>query len=171
MILKILSKYRILKAMLITLEKDSETFEDDIDKFCEDNNISLSDEDIENAPKNEETSISISEDMKKFMSRKFKIISKITHPDKIENNILNKYYVEASRAYKDDNIFEIFDICDILKEEFDHEFCEEDIQEMMSYLDSSIDNVKNRNQWEWSSKTKQQKAKVIVGVLRLIGAV
>ena len=65
----------------------------------------------------------------------YRVIAKTTHPDKINDDSLKELYLEATKAYENNNLLPIISICDKLKipyEVDDGEF--EFIKEQIEYL-------------------------------------
>ena len=84
------------------------------------------------------------------LKKTFRDIVKKTHPDRTNDIKLNEYYINASKYYKDDNLFKMLSICDNLN--IDYEIDDDD----SIVLKKEIDNIKNRikfiestNTWVW----------------------
>lgn len=98
----------------------------------------------------------------------YRLIVKKTHPDKFNNDSLKELYLEATNAYENKNLLQIFSICDKLKipyELTDSEF---------NYIKEQIESIKKRKTflestytWQWYDKKNiQEKNKVIINFIK-----
>lgn len=94
----------------------------------------------------------------------YRIIAKSTHPDKIGENLLNQYYIEATQAYKSGEILTIVSICDRLNLSYELD------SDTVKLLDRSIDELNTKinfleksYHWRWSKSTDiKQKNNIIL---------
>jgi len=92
--------------------------------------------------------ISIKKDNK--IKKIYREIAKMTHPDKIDNKKLNDIYIKASNHYDNNDVIQIYSICDELGIEYD---INEDDTELII---NNINNIKQKIQfiestttWKW----------------------
>lgn len=90
--------------------------------------------------------IEISEDAKKL----YRKIATKTHPDKVSNKYLNDLYLKAKIAYKANDLFTLYSICNDI--DIDYDFPQDKISEFKLH----IKNLKNNNNfieqtylWAW----------------------
>ena len=90
-------------------------FDEKINKRIEDtiNKKILASEFIEQDVFIEDDEIDSKEENPK-MRKLYREIVKQTHPDKIKNEKLNNLYIEAGKSYDDEDLFNIYSICDEL---------------------------------------------------------
>jgi hypothetical protein len=80
----------------------------------------------------------------------YRTIAKATHPDKKIDIGLNEIYLEATKAYEDNELWPILSICDKLKLPYDIDDSE------ISLMKTEIDSIKNKTKflestytWQW----------------------
>jgi hypothetical protein len=110
------------------------------EKIIEEENI------IEEEAEIEEITIKKDDKIKKI----YREIAKITHPDKIDNKKLNDIYIKASNHYNNNDVIQIYSICDELGIEYDINEDDTDL------IINNINNIKQKIQfiestttWKW----------------------
>jgi len=172
----IIKKYDMLKSTNDLLNVFSDQFDDDVESFCQDNDIELNKieaerkmEDGEVALEDDVNSFEMTENMKEVMKKEYKDISKKTHPDKTDSNLFtNKIFKDMSEAYSEQNIFEIIKISFDFFEKTSFDLTKEEEEHMLKYLETAIEFLKSDKIWNWKYKSASQKAKEIFGVLRAL---
>ena len=84
----------------------------------------------------------------------YRIIAKATHPDKKNDQNLTEIYLEAKKAYEENNLLPIISICDKLRIPFDID------EKEFSTINNEINNLKLKTNflektytWKWYSET------------------
>lgn len=92
--------------------------------------------------------ISIKKDDK--IKKIYREIAKMTHPDKVDNKKLNDIYIKASTHYDNNDLIQIYSICDELGIEYDINEDDTDL------IINNINNIKEKIQfiestttWKW----------------------
>lgn len=84
----------------------------------------------------------------------YRIIAKATHPDKKNDQNLTEIYLEAKKAYEENNLLPIISICDKLKIPFDVDEKEFDnIQKEINNLKLKTNFLETTYTWKWYSET------------------
>ncbi len=95
-------------------------------------------------------------------------IVKLTHPDKVQNEILNSIYIDASNAYEDNDIMTLYSICDnlyidILIDDEDVKMIKEKIEEFKT----KISFLKETFTYKWMISSKESdRNKIIVSYIK-----
>lgn len=95
-------------------------------------------------------------------------IVKLTHPDKVKNNILNNFYIKATEAYEDDDIVTLYSICDslyinIIIEENDIILIKEKIEEFRKKTSF----LKETFTYKWMISSKEEdRNKIIISYIK-----
>lgn len=101
-----------------------------------------------------------SKDMKKLYRR----ISKVTHPDKVNSDVLTEYFSEASEAYNDGDLATLFVIASTLNIDTSDIDSQDVSQELEKYIeDGEIQtrNMKATLAWSWANaETEEEKAAI-----------
>ena len=92
--------------------------------------------------------ISIKKDDK--IKKIYREIAKMTHPDKVDNKKLNDIYIKASTHYDNNDVIQIYSICDELGIDYDINESDTDL------IINNINNIKEKIQfiestttWKW----------------------
>jgi len=99
-----------------------------------------------------------------YVKKLYRKISKQTHPDKINNKILNNIYLKASSMYNDNNIIGIYLICDELNIEYNIDTLDMNmLREKITYLKNRINLIESTLSWKWyNSQDEREKNKMIL---------
>lgn len=95
-------------------------------------------------------------------------IVKLTHPDKVQNEILNNIYIDASNAYEENDIMTLYSICgnlyiDILIDEEEINMIREKIEEFKT----KISFLKETFTYKWMISSKESdKNKIIISYIK-----
>ncbi len=84
----------------------------------------------------------------------YRVIAKATHPDKKNDSSLNEIYLEATKAYENNELLPIISICDKLKIPFDidqYEF--ENIKKEIDKLKSKNNFLETTYTWKWFNES------------------
>lgn len=80
----------------------------------------------------------------------YRVIAKTTHPDKVNDHNLKELYLEATKAYENNNLLPIISICDKLK--IPYEITGEEFE----FIKEQIESIKKRTNflestytWQW----------------------
>ena len=125
----------------------------------------------ENPPKNsekkkEEPKIKdseINENTKRKIKKIYRDIVKLTHPDKVDSELLKSYYVDATKAYDDNDLLELFVISGKLQINVD--LSNDDIELLNNLINikkTEIKKIEYSYIWLWiNAKTDEQKQIII----------
>jgi hypothetical protein len=109
--------------------------------------------------KNEE----IPTDTKSKVKKIYREIVKQTHPDKVDSEVLNNYYLDATRAYNLNDILELYIICEKL--DIDTEISELELglfDKLIEIKRSEIKRIEESFIWVWiNAKTEEQKQEIV----------
>ena len=84
------------------------------------------------------------------MRKLYREIVKQTHPDKVKNEKLNNLYIEAGKSYDDDDLFNIYSICDELGISYELEESENFIiKDKIKSLQDKINFIQSTFTWQW----------------------
>jgi hypothetical protein len=99
-----------------------------------------------------------------YVKNLYRKISKQTHPDKINNKILNNIYLKASSIYNDNDIIGIYLICDELNIEYNIDTLDINmLREKITYLKNRINLIESTLSWKWyNSQDEREKNKMIL---------
>lgn len=96
----------------------------------------------------------------------YRKITKITHPDKVENSYLNDMYIKASKYYEIGDSINLCLVATQLGVEIDDDV-ESDIIERIEDIKSRIQLLENSYTWRWfHSKTESERNKVILDFIK-----
>jgi hypothetical protein len=80
----------------------------------------------------------------------YRVIAKTTHPDKVNDDNLKELYLEATKAYENNNLLPIISICDKLKIPYEVD------EEEYDFIKEQIESIKKRTNflestytWQW----------------------
>lgn len=105
--------------------------------------------------KDELASEDLKEDIPKKKSNKklkkiYREIAKSTHPDKVNDRILNDFYIKVGSMYDKDDIVGIYNICDLIGIEY--EIGEEDLEIIKSQINTLKERIlflESTFTWKW----------------------
>lgn len=107
---------------------------------------------------------SLTPEESKILKKLFRQISKLTHPDKVKSDYLEKIFIEANDAYKNKDVALLFSIAvkiDAIPKEVEMSVITNKIEEKIKELENSIDTYVNSLPWKWATaKTPEEKAMV-----------
>lgn len=120
----------------------------------------------ESTPKKEEVKIKseeIPQETKNKVKKIYREIVKQTHPDKIESEVLNNYYLEATRAYELNDILELYIICEKLDIQIEISNLELELfDKLIEIKRNEIKIIEDSFIWAWiSSKSEEQKQEIV----------
>ena len=97
----------------------------------------------------------------------YRKITKITHPDKVENSYLNDLYIQASKYYESDDDMNLYLIANHLGIDIDKINIESDILIRIDDLQSRIGLLENSYTWRWfHSKNETQRNRIILDFIK-----
>tara|TARA_R100001443_G_scaffold103816_1_gene112277 strand:+ start:630 stop:1184 length:555 start_codon:yes stop_codon:yes gene_type:complete len=101
-----------------------------------------------------------SKDMKKLYRR----ISKATHPDKVDSEVLTGYFSEASEAYNDGDLATLFVIASTLNiktSDIDSTEVSDELEKYIQKGEAETRDIKLTLAWSWAhAKTDEEKEKI-----------
>lgn len=120
----------------------------------------------DNTPKKEEVKIKseeISKETKDKIKKIYREIVKQTHPDKVDSEVLNNYYLDATRAYDLNDVLELYIICEKL--DIDVEISELELElfdKLIEMKRNEIKRIEDSFIWVWiNAKTEEQKQEIV----------
>ena len=120
----------------------------------------------DNTPKKEEVKIKseeISKETKDKIKKIYREIVKQTHPDKVDSEVLNNYYLDATRAYDLNDVLELYIICEKL--DIDVEISELELElfdKLIEIKRNEIKRIEDSFIWFWiNAKTEEQKQEIV----------
>jgi hypothetical protein len=120
----------------------------------------------DNTPKKEEVKIKseeISKETKDKIKKIYREIVKQTHPDKVDSEVLNNYYLDATRAYDLNDVLELYIICEKL--DIDVEISELELElfdKLIEIKRNEIKRIEDSFIWVWiNAKTEEQKQDIV----------
>ena len=123
-------------------------------------------QDIDSTPKKKEVKIKnedIPKDTKDKIKKIYREIVKQTHPDKVNSEVLNNYYLDATRAYDLNDVLELYIICEKL--DIDTEISNLELElfdKLIEIKKSEIRRIEESFIWVWiNSKTEEEKQKIV----------
>lgn len=128
-----------------------DVFDDKINKRIEDtiNKTILDSEFIEQDVFVENDEV-VSKEENPKMRKLYREIVKQTHPDKVKNEKLNNLYIEASKSYDNEDLFNIYSICDDLGISYELDENENYIlKDKIKYLQDKINFIQSTFTWQW----------------------
>lgn len=121
---------------------------------------------INNTPKKTEVKIKnedIPKETKAKVKKIYREIVKQTHPDKVNSEVLNNYYLDATIAYDLNDILELYIICEKL--DIDVEISNLELElfdKLIEIKKSEIKRIEESFIWVWiNSKTEEEKKEVV----------
>ena len=98
----------------------------------------------------------------------YRVIAKTTHPDKVNDDNLKELYLEATKAYENNNLLPIISICDKLK--IPYEITDEEF----NFIKEQIESTKKRTTflestytWQWHVKLHiEEKNQIILSFIK-----
>lgn len=100
----------------------------------------------------------------KEMRKLYRRISKITHPDKVDSEILTDYFSQASEAYKKGDLATLFVIAATLKIDTKDIDAENVSQKLEKYIEdgtSKADLMKRSLAWGWANADSEEEKELI----------
>jgi hypothetical protein len=97
----------------------------------------------------------------------YRIIAKSTHPDKVNDENLKEVYIEATKAYEENNLFPIINICEKLKIPYD--VTEEEFHDFRSEIDKtkkSSEFLETTFAWQWYVAPDDEKSRIVFNFIR-----
>lgn len=120
----------------------------------------------DSTPKKEEVKIKseeISKETKDKIKKIYREIVKQTHPDKVDSEVLNNYYLDATRAYDLNDVLELYIICEKL--DIDVEISELELElfdKLIEIKRNKIKRIEDSFIWVWiNAKTEEQKQEIV----------
>lgn len=161
---RILDKNTELKVMYnVKIHKNDTISTEDI-YFEEVNNIRSKECDSEDSTKESIDEENIKSDKIKKLFRK---IAKITHPDKISHMGLNSVYMEASKFYEENDIMEIYRICEDLHIDYEIDLSDIDyIKNSILTLKEKIKFIERNYIWIWHNEEESKRDKMVLDYIR-----
>ena len=98
----------------------------------------------------------------KKIKKYYREIVKLTHPDKVQNEKLNEFYITATEYYNDNDLIAIYSICSQLY--IDYELEDSDyalIKIKIENLNKKISFMESTYTWKWYNVEDSEKEKVI----------
>lgn len=144
------------------LENDSELkklFEDKLNQRFEDAvSKSINEETEEEDYDDLNSKITPSPKLKKL----YREIVKKTHPDKIKNKKLNDLYIKSANYYENNEILQIYKICDELGIEYELEITDDIvIKDKIEFYKDKITMLQSSFTWKWTSSDDLNKIEII----------
>jgi hypothetical protein len=98
----------------------------------------------------------------------YRVIAKTTHPDKVSDDNLKELYLEATKAYENNNLLPIISICDKLK--IPYEITDEEF----NFIKEQIESIRKRTTflettytWQWYVKPDiQEKNEIVLNFIK-----
>ena len=106
-----------------------------------------------------------SADAKKLYRR----ISKITHPDKVESEVLTEYFSKASTAYGENDISSLYVIASSLNidvSDMDSEYISQELERSTKEAEQKSQNMKGSLAWEWAMAETDEQKEVIKEIIK-----
>ena len=123
-------------------------------------------QDIDSTPKKTEAKIKnedIPKDTKDKIKKIYREIVKQTHPDKVNSEVLNNYYLDATRAYDLNDVLELYIICEKL--DIDTEISNLELElfdKLIEIKKSEIRRIEESFILVWiNSKSDEEKQKIV----------
>lgn len=98
----------------------------------------------------------------KKIKKYYREIVKLTHPDKVQNEKLNEFYITATEYYNDNDLIAIYSICSQLY--IDYELEDSDyalIKIKIENINNKISFMESTYTWKWYNVEDSEKEKVI----------
>jgi hypothetical protein len=113
----------------------------------------------QNQEKKEKDIIEVDEETKSNIKKIYRDIVKLTHPDKVDSEYLNKLYIEATDSVRVNDVYALYKICIELNINFEIGEGEKNaISNGISILKKKAEAIENSYIWTWiNSKTEEEK--------------
>ena len=96
------------------------------------------------------------------LKKLYREIVKKTHPDKIKNKKLNDIYIKAAVHYENNEILQIYKICDDLGIEYELEISDNEVVlDKIEFYKDKITLLQSSFTWKWSSSNEEGKIDII----------
>lgn len=97
----------------------------------------------------------------------YRVIVKMTHPDKVNDIRLNEIYIESTKHYDDNNLMEIYSICDKLFIEYELDESEgNSIKIEIDSLKRRIEFLQTTYTWKWNESDEKTKESILLSYIR-----
>jgi len=106
-----------------------------------------------------------SDDAKKLYRR----ISKVTHPDKVESEVLTDYFSKASTAYGENDISTLYVIASSLNidiGDIDLEHISQELERSTREDEQKSQNMKGSLAWEWAMAETDEQKEIIKEIIK-----
>ena len=98
----------------------------------------------------------------------YRTIAKATHPDKLKDDSLKEIYLQATKAYENNDLLPIISICDKLKIPFeinDEEF--KSIKDKIETLRRRTNFLETTYPWQWYNQdNEQEKSQIVIRFIK-----
>lgn len=110
----------------------------------------------------------ISEDKPKHIKKIYREIVKLTHPDIVNDKLLNEYYINATDLYNHNNEVGIYKICmDLNIDKYLDEIDSKLIEEQIGNLKNRIAFLENTLTWMWlNTDNENDKQELLIKYIR-----
>jgi hypothetical protein len=96
------------------------------------------------------------------LKKLYREIVKKTHPDKIKNKKLNDLYIKSANYYENNEILQIYKICDDLGIEYELEITDDlVIKDKIEFYKDKITMLQSSFTWKWTSSDDLNKIEII----------
>ena len=111
------------------------------------------------------------EEITKYADAKklYRRISKITHPDKVESEVLTEYFSKASTAYGENDISSLYVIASSLNidvSDVDTEFISQELEKSTKEDAQKSENMKGSLAWEWAMAETEEEKEIIKEIIK-----
>lgn len=96
------------------------------------------------------------------LKKMFRQVVKNTHPDKVTNSKLNRLYLRANKAYEDNDISTMVQVCSELEIDINYDRYFEKIESMIKIYQSKMKFLKNTYTYKWLKSEKSEDRNKIV---------
>tara|TARA_R100000808_G_C2150987_1_gene159914 strand:+ start:1932 stop:2486 length:555 start_codon:yes stop_codon:yes gene_type:complete len=106
-----------------------------------------------------------SKDMKKLYRR----ISKVTHPDKVDSDVLTRYFSDASEAYSEGDLATLFVIASTLNidtSDIDSKDISEELEKYIQEGEAETRDIKLTLAWSWAHAETEEEKEAIKEIIR-----
>ena len=145
------------------LENDSELkklFEDKLNQRFEDAVSKSINEETEEEEDYDDLNSKLTPSPK--LKKLYREIVKKTHPDKIKNKKLNDLYIKSANYYENNEILQIYKICDDLGIEYELEITDDlVIKDKIEFYKDKITMLQSSFTWKWTSSDDLNKIEII----------
>lgn len=171
---EVIDGYRVLKAMNEELLSCIDEFDEMAVEEAGDDSHNITEEKINQKINSGEVEIDkpsefeLSESMVDLLKKEYRAISKACHPDVEGSAILHRFFLSASNAHKEENIFEMIDISNTLFEKVNFLLSSNDKRVMINYITLEKGRIRNHRLWKWKSKPYEEKVSEVRKTLGIL---